>query len=169
LDNGALQSGFSAASAFWRPRIGIGPVHRSQRASDHRAREPEKETSMLRKFAIALLAASVLTAPVLAQGPTNTATPPAKTGTAAPAATPAAAPKVVAAKPTLKTAKVKTSKRFARHHVRHVKHFVHVKNVKHLKSAKTVHGAKHVRHVVRNSTTGSNGAMAAPKAKSSVN
>ena len=36
---------------------------------------------MLRKFAIALLAASVLTAPVLAQGPVNTATPPAKTGT----------------------------------------------------------------------------------------
>jgi hypothetical protein len=166
LGNGALQSGFSAAGAFSRPRIGIGPVYRSQRASDHRAREPEKDTSMLRKFAIALLAASVLTAPVLAQGPTNTATPPAKTGTAAPAATPAAAPKVVAAKPTLKTAKVKATKRYARHHVRHVKHVRHVRSVKHIKA---VHGAKHVRHVVRNSTTGTNGAMTAPKVKSNVN
>ena len=36
---------------------------------------------MLRKFAVALLAASVFTAPVLAQGGGSTATPPAKTET----------------------------------------------------------------------------------------
>jgi hypothetical protein len=81
---------------------------------------------MLRKLAVALLAASVFTAPVLAQG-TQTASPPAKTGavapktgTVAPAAIPAT-PKVVAAKPTLKVAKVKHAKRHVAHkHARHV-------------------------------------------------
>jgi hypothetical protein len=76
---------------------------------------------MLRKFAVALLAASVFTAPVLAQG-TQPANPPAKTG--AVAATPAA-PKVVAAKPTLRVAKVKHGKRFSGRHVAHVKHARH--------------------------------------------
>ncbi len=59
---------------------------------------------MLRKFAVALLAASVFTAPVLAQG-TQTASPPAKTGAVA------AAPKAIAAKPALKAAKVKHATR----------------------------------------------------------
>ena len=69
---------------------------------------------MLRKFAVALLAASVFTAPVLAQG-TPTANPPAKTGAVA------AAPKAIAAKPTLKVAKVKHAKRHVAHkHARHV-------------------------------------------------
>ena len=120
---------------------------------------------MLRTFAVALLAASVLAAPVLAQGTGATATPPAKADTVTPATT----PRVVTANPDLKTAKVKTSKRYARHHVRHVKHVAHVKRVKQVKSAHAVHGAKHVRHLVSKSTTGQNGAMAAPKAKSSVN
>jgi hypothetical protein len=122
---------------------------------------------MLRKFAVALLAASVFTAPVFAQGGA-TATPPAKTesksGTAAPAASTAATPKVVSAH--------SHHKRYARHHVKHVKHFAHVKRVKHAKTAHAVHGVKGdklVRRDVSKSTTGTNGAMTAPKAKPNVN
>src|SRR5712672_2209097 len=89
-----------------------------------RAREPEKEDPMLRKVAVALLAASVFTAPVLAQG-TQTTSPPAKTGTVGPAAT-AAAPKVVAAKPALKAAKVKHAKRHVAH--KHARHLVRSKS-----------------------------------------
>jgi len=123
---------------------------------------------MLRKFAVALLAASVLSAPVFAQGGGATATPPAKSDTAAPATT----PKVVSANPSLKTAKVKTSKRYAHHRAKHVKHYAHVKRVKHVKSASAVRGTKQVRHVVSKSTTGTssaNGSLSAPKAKSNVN
>lgn len=123
---------------------------------------------MLRKFAVALLAASVLTAPVFAQGNGVPATPPAKTATKSDSAT----PKVVTANPTLKSAKVKHSKRYARHHAKHVKHVAHVKRVKHAKVAHAMHGtkgAKQVRDVVSKSTTGQTGTMTAPKAKSSVN
>src|SRR5712671_2049843 len=97
-----------------------------------RAREPEKEYPMLRKFAVALLAASMFTAPVLAQG-TQTANPPAKTGAVA------AAPKAIAAKPALKAAKVKHAKR----HVARVKH---VKHVRHVRAASS-HRIHHARHV----------------------
>jgi len=120
---------------------------------------------MLRKFAVALLAASVFTAPVFAQGG-SPATPPAKTETRTDAA-----PKVTAS-PSLKTAKVKPSKRYAHRHAKHVKHVAHVKRVKPAKSAHVVYGAKthkQVRHVVSKSTSGQNGAMTAPKAKSNVN
>src|SRR5215831_2551304 len=82
-----------------------------------RARQPEKERPMLRKFAVALLAASVFTAPVFAQGGGAPANPPAKTESKS-----GTAPKVVTANPDLKAAKVKTSKRYARHHVKHVAH-----------------------------------------------
>ncbi len=121
---------------------------------------------MLRKFAVALLAASVFTAPAFAQG-TSPATPPAKTGTVAPAAT-SGAPKVVTAKPTLKVAKVKHGKRYAGRHVAHVKH---MKHVKHVTTAKSAHGAKHVRHVVRsNATTDARGgAMTSAKPRSGTN
>jgi len=121
---------------------------------------------MLRKFAVALLAASVFTAPVLAQGG-SPATPPAKTETRSDSAT----PKVVTANPALKTAKVKASKRYV-HRTKHVKHVAHVKRVKPARSAHATYGAKthkQVRHVVSKSTSGQNGAMTAPKAKSNVN
>ena len=123
---------------------------------------------MLRKFAVALLAASVFTAPVFAQGSGAPATPSVKTETKSNSAT----PKVVNANPTLKTAKVKASKRYARHHVKHVKHVAHVKRVKHVTVAHAAHGTKgtkQVRHVVSKSTAGQNGALVAPKAKSNVN
>ncbi len=123
---------------------------------------------MLRKFAVALLAASVFTAPVFAQGGGAPATPSVKTETKSDRAT----PKVVNANPALKSAKVKTSKHYARHHVKHVKHVAHVKHVKHVKVAHAAHGTKAhkpMRHVVSKSTTGQNGAMSAPKAKSNVN
>jgi hypothetical protein len=132
---------------------------------------------MFRKLAVALLAATVLSAPVLAQGtPGATATPPAKTGTAAPAAT----PKVVAAKPTLKSAKVTTSKRFVGRHFARVKHARHFKAVKSVRTAKYLgakhFGAKHfaakhlgakhhVRHVVRSKPMTRVGAGAANTAK----
>ena len=112
---------------------------------------------MLRKFAVALVAASVFTAPVFAQGGGAAATPPVKTetksGTAGPAASTAATPKVVTANPTLKTAKVKPSKRYVHRHVKPVKHVAYVKPVKHVRYVKPVrHVAyvkpiKHVTHV----------------------
>jgi hypothetical protein len=118
---------------------------------------------MLRKFAVALLAASVFTAPVLAQGGGATATPPAKVETKSDA------PKVVTVKRSHKTAKVKPAKRYAHRHGHHVKHVAHVKRVK---AAHAVHGtkaAKPMRETVSKSTTGQNGATPAPKAKSNVN
>ena len=131
---------------------------------------------MLRKFAIALVAASVFTAPVFAQGGGAAATPTVKTetksGTAGPAASTAATPKVVTASPTLKSAKVKTTKRYAHRHVKHVKHVAHVKRVKHAKVAHAAHGTKgtrQARQVVSKSAAGQTGAMTAPKAKSNVN
>ena len=120
---------------------------------------------MLRKFAVALLAASVLTAPAFAQGG-STATPPAKTETKSDAP-----PKVVTAKP-LEAAKVKSTKRYAHHHRHHAKHVAHVKRAKHVKSADAVHGSKgdkFMRAAVSKSTTGQNGATPAPKAKPNVN
>src|SRR5262249_58404288 len=131
------------------------------------SRQPEKEETMLRTFAVALLAASVFTAPVFAQGGGSTAVPPVKTETRSDAA----APKVVNANPALKTAKVKASKRYAHRHVKHVRHVAHVKRVKHVGSAHAMHGTKgdkQVRREVTKSTTGTNGAMTAPK-KSNVN
>jgi len=112
---------------------------------------------MLRKFAVALLAASVLTAPALAQGGNSTATPPVKTETSD-----RVAPKV--------TAKVKTTKRYAGHHRHHVKHYAHVKRVKHVQTAHAVRGTKGDKQLpATKSTTGQNGATPAPKAKSNVN
>ena len=89
---------------------------------------------MLRKVAVALLAAAMFSAPVLAQG---TAAP-AKSNTPT-AAAPAATPKVVAAKPTLKSSKrVKGNRHFA--HVRHVKHVKHVRHIKRVKPATDARG-----------------------------
>jgi hypothetical protein len=115
---------------------------------------------MLRKFAVALLAASVFTAPALAQG-MQPATPPAKTGVVAPAAT-SAAPKVVTAKPPLRVAKVKHGKRFSGRHVAHVKH------VRHVKAAKS---AQHARHFVRSKSTtdARGGAMISAKPRAVTN
>jgi hypothetical protein len=124
---------------------------------------------MLRTFAVALLAASVFTAPVFAQGGGSTATPPANTATKTETRTDAT-PKVTA-NPSLKAAKVKPAKRYAHRYAKH-KHVAHVKRVKHVKSAHAVHGskaAKPMRDTVSKSTTGQNGAPPAPKAKSNVN
>jgi hypothetical protein len=136
-----------------------------------RARQPEKEHPMLRKFAVALLAASVFTAPVFAQGSGAPANPPAKTESKS-----GTAPKVVTANPDLKAAKVKTSKRYARHRVKHVQHVAQVKRVRHVKTAHAMtHGTAKVHQAVTKSTTGQNGAngasgaMSAPKTKSNVN
>jgi hypothetical protein len=109
---------------------------------------------MLRKFAVALLAASVFTAPVLAQG-TQTANPPAKTGAVA------AAPKAIAAKPALKAAKVRHAKR----------HVAHVRHVKHVRTAKSLHRSQHARHALRSKATtdARGGAMNSVKPGSATN
>ncbi len=142
---------------------------------------------MLRKLAVALIAASAFTAPVLAQT-TAPANPPAKTDTAPTVPAPAAAtttpattapPNVVAAKPSLKSAKIKHHRRLAHRvkrthakhvklvkHTKHVKHVQRAKSAKHLKTAKiakTSHGAKHVHHIIRKSTTARSDAPSAPK------
>ena len=97
---------------------------------------------MLRKIAIALVTATMLTAPALAQG--GAATKPTTTGSATSAATgvkPTANP-TRAARITHKRAK----------HVRDVRHIRHVKHVekharKHVPHARSCISAKHVRHV----------------------
>ena len=86
---------------------------------------------MLRKIAVALVAATMFTAPVFAQG--TPAAAPAKSNTPA-AAAPAntAAPKVAATKPAQKVVKhVKKGRHFA--HVRHFKRVKHVKHARHHK------------------------------------
>jgi hypothetical protein len=170
MNGGRLRASERVQPACGILAVKIGAAGRASPAGlGTRSRQPEKDKPMLRKFAVALLAASVFTAPVFAQGGGAPATPSVKTEIKSDSVT----PKVVNAHPTLKTAKVKTSKRYARHHVKHVKHVAHVKHVKHVKVAH-VHGAKgtkahkQVRHVVSKSTIGQNGATA-PKAKSNVN
>ena len=91
---------------------------------------------MFKNIAVALVAATMLTAPVLAQGGTADT----KTGQT-PAAASTATPKVVAAKPTLKSAKIKTGKRYAVRNHRHVRHVAHVRHVNYVKSA--AHAPKH--------------------------
>lgn len=96
---------------------------------------------MLRTLAVALVAATMLTAPALAQGATDT-----KTG-----ATPA---KVVTVHKSTKYAKVKPGKRYAVRYHRHVKHVVRVKHVEYMRAAATepyrvkqhVHHVRHVAH-----------------------
>jgi hypothetical protein len=122
---------------------------------------------MLKKFAVALIAASVFAAPVFAQG---TATnPPTKSDKAAPAksnkagTTGPSTTSNVNTQPGDKSAEVKKTPRHA-HYVKHKgKHHNYAKHhkkssteqgartVKHLKSAKA-HHVKH-QHVARNSAT----------------
>jgi len=138
---------------------------------------------MLRKLAVALFAATVFTAPALAQGTTAR---PAQAVTNGSAAAPATTPKVVTAKPTLKSAKVTKAKRYGSHYVKHTKHVKSVKRVKHPAHVKSVKAAKHFKsfksakstaygvksapHATQKSTTPMRaGAMTAPKSPSGVN
>ena len=126
---------------------------------------------MLKKFAVALIAASVFAAPVFAQGtatnpPTKSdkAAPPAKSNKTAPAGTTGTSTTSnVNTQPGDKSAEVKKTPRHA-HYVKHKgKHHNYAKHhkkssteqgartVKHLKSAKA-HHVKH-QHVARNSAT----------------
>jgi hypothetical protein len=107
---------------------------------------------MFRTFAIALLAASVLTAPVLAQN----ATAPASADKSAPAA----------------PAPVKTVKadRAVAKHVRHARHAHGTRMAKHVKHMKTAHHMK--RHNVSTTTGAAAPAKQAdtkPAAKSGAN
>ncbi len=106
-----------------------------------------KGNSMFRKLAVALIAATVFTAPALAQSTVPAKTDAAPATNAPVAATTPASPKVVAAKPTLKSAKVKHTTRLAHHRVKHVKYAKHAKKhikvVKHVKHVKLAKKAKH--------------------------
>jgi len=107
----------------------------------------ERKTSMLRKVAIALLAATMFSAPVLAQGtpgaaPAKPSTPaaaaPASTAVKPTANTPATT-KAVATKPSVKSVKrVKNGRHVA--HVRHVKRVKHVRHIKRVKPATDARG-----------------------------
>ena len=94
---------------------------------------------MLRKIAIALVAATMLTAPALAQG--GGATKPTTTGTATSAAT--------VAKPTANPTRAAHITHKRAKHVRHVRHVKHVKKLarKHALHARSRVSAKDVRHV----------------------
>lgn len=103
---------------------------------------------MLRTIAVALLAATMFTAPVLAQGTGGaTATPPASSQPAKAGTLPGTpAPVAKTQAPTVKAVKtIKTTKKHARKHARGAKH-VGVKHVKAMKHAKTT---KHMRHHTR--------------------
>ena len=127
---------------------------------------------MLRNLAVALLAATMFTAPALAQGASKTDTPPAAAATTAPTTATKAAPntatktdsKTVTAKPAQKSATVHKGRR-------HFAHIKHVKHAKYVKAAPSTDSAKqHVRHVAKKpaSTTGSE-ATSAAKPKSGTN
>jgi hypothetical protein len=110
---------------------------------------------MFRTFAIALLAASVLTAPVLAQN----ATAPASADKSAPAAP---AP--------VKTVKTVKADRAVAKHVRHARHAHGTRMAKHAKHVKTAHHMK--RHNVSTTTGAAAPAKQAdtkPAAKSGAN
>ena len=93
---------------------------------------------MLRKLAAAVIAASLIAGPVLAQG-TNQATIKAPATTSQPAAK---------ANGTVQKSELivtKTKKHVATHRL-HRKHFAHVKHVKHVKVVKHVKHIKQVKH-----------------------
>jgi hypothetical protein len=90
---------------------------------------------MLRKFAAAVIAVSLIAGPALAQG--NQARPATTTTTSQPAVK----GDVKAKKTELMVTKTKKHAAVRTHHR---KHFVHVKHVKHVKYAK--HG-KHLKHI----------------------
>ena len=130
---------------------------------------------MSRNFAVALLAATLLTAPAFAQGTPNADTK----APAAAATTPSSKTdqKTVAAKPTQKPTQKSASVHKRHRHVAHLNHVKHVAHVKHVKPEKYVKAvpatdsAKHqVRHVSKEpaSTTGSAAANPA-KPKSGTN
>jgi len=93
---------------------------------------------MLKKFAAAVIAASLIAGPVLAQGTLQTTT---KT----PATTSQTAVKADVKVKKSELIVTKTKKHVAMHR-HHRKHFAHVKHVKHVKYA--THG-KHVKHAKR--------------------
>jgi hypothetical protein len=100
---------------------------------------------MFRKLAVALIAATVFTAPVLAQStaPAKNDAAPATTApaTTAPATT---APKADRAKPTVRHAH--HVRRV--HHVRHAHHVRHMHHVWHKHHVRHGHHVKHVKHVM---------------------
>jgi hypothetical protein len=110
----------------------------------------ERKTTMLRKFAGALLAATLLTAPAFAEGMSKNSTP-AATTPAAPAAVATQPVKAdakadVKASATVKTIKAKHARKHFRSHiakhskgVKSVKADKSLKSVKHVKTSKQIH------------------------------
>ena len=90
---------------------------------------------MLRKLAAAVITASLIAGPALAQGNLNTSTPATQT-------TVKAGGKVQKSELIV----TKTKKQVAVSHRHHRKHFAHVKHVKHMKYAKQGKHVKHAKH-----------------------
>jgi hypothetical protein len=138
-------------------KIGAQPVDRIDRARAPRARPNQgKEFSMLRKLAVALVAASAFTAPALAQGTAPKTDKPAAAATTT-------APKTQT-KPTLDSAKV-------RKHHRHVAHLRHYKHAKYVKTERSLHSAKHEARPIGNAPAPTVGSapMSTTKPKSGTN
>jgi hypothetical protein len=123
---GRPQNPFSAAP--------IKSVH--QRKNRQSGRRAEKDKAMLKTFTAALLAASVIAAPVLAQGTAPTPSTPATQAAKAPEG-----------KAAVKTVKVK------KHVTKHAKHRKHVKAVK--ADTKPAEVVKTTPGAAKPSTTGS--------------
>ena len=117
-------------------KIGHEPIDQIPRTRKQGPEISQKGHVMFRKIAIALVAASVLTAPVLAQ---NTAP---GTGNISPTA-PAAAATVNAVKADKAITKHRTVLRHHRHGAKMVKHARHGKYAHHMKHGKPL-AAKHV-------------------------
>jgi hypothetical protein len=109
-------------------------------------RRAEKDKAMLKTFTAALIAASVIAAPVLAQGT-------ASTSSTTPATQATKAPEGKAAVKTVKAKKHKAVKHSAVKHVKHAKHRKHVKAVK--ADTKPAEVVKTTPSAAKPSTTGS--------------
>src|SRR6187549_1648682 len=131
---GHPQNAFSAAP--------LRSIH--QRKNRQSCRHAEKDTPMFKTFAAALLAASVFSAPVLAQGTSTKSTTPATEMTKA--------PESKAAVKTVKANKHVTKKHVVKNHVtkNHVtkKHVVHAKHRKPVKVVKA-DGRHHAKPVTK--------------------
>jgi opacity protein-like surface antigen len=110
-------------------------------------------TTMMRKFAAALIAASLIAGPVLAQAPGSVGTTNAPAATGQPVVKADTAKTDVKVKKTeLKAGKTKKHVSMNFHHRKHVKYVKHVKHVKYAKNGK--HHVKQVKQPTKNKIEG---------------
>jgi hypothetical protein len=117
-----LQDAFSADGACSSARIGTLPIE-PKNTADVTAVRRQKRTSMLKKFAIALIAAGLIAAPALANS--------SPSQTSAAAQTRSVAPKVASVKTVKQTKRVAHVRRHYRKHVAKVHVNRHAKHARH--------------------------------------